>query len=100
MRPKFDVLALGAVAVDDLYYIDSYPGPDEKAPIRRRQRQCGGMSAIAAITASRLGCRGAYAGVLGRDELSEFAIAQMRREGVNLRHLAQRDGVSPVHSII
>ncbi len=100
MRPKFDVLALGAVAVDDLFYIDSYPGPDEKTPILRRQRQCGGMSAIAAIAASRLGCRSAYAGVLGRDELSDFAIGQMRQEGVNLRHLAQRDGVRPVHSII
>ncbi|HTA29009.1 MAG TPA: PfkB family carbohydrate kinase [Candidatus Cybelea sp.] len=100
MRPKFDVLALGAVAVDDLFYIDSYPAPDEKMPILRRQRQCGGMSAIAAIAASRLGCRTAYGGVLGRDELSEFAIGQMRREGVNLRHLAQRDGVRPVHSII
>ncbi len=100
MRPKIDVLALGAVAVDDLFYIDAYPGPDEKTPIRRVQRQCGGMSAIAAITASRLGCRSAYAGVLGRDELSDFAIAQMRQEGVNLRHLARREGVRPIHSII
>jgi sulfofructose kinase len=100
VRPKFDVLALGAVAVDDLFYIDAYPGPDEKTPVLRRQRQCGGISAIAAIAASRLGCRSAYAGVLGRDELSEFAIGQMRREGVNLRHLIQRDGVRTVHSII
>jgi sugar/nucleoside kinase (ribokinase family) len=100
MRKKFDVLALGAVAVDDLFYIDSYPGPDEKAPILRRERRCGGMSAIAAITASRLGCRSAYAGVLGRDELSEFAIKQMRQEGVNLRHLARRDCVRSIHSVI
>jgi sugar/nucleoside kinase (ribokinase family) len=98
--PKYDVLALGAVAVDDLFYIDSYPGPDEKTTILRRERRCGGMSAIAAIAASRLGCRSAYAGVLGRDELSEFGIEQMRREGVRLRHLARRDGVRPVHSII
>jgi len=100
MRPKYDVLALGAVAVDDLFYIDSYPGPDEKTPILRRQRHCGGMSAIVAIAASRLGCRCAYAGVLGRDELSEFAIDQMRREGVQLRHLGCREGVRPIHSII
>ena len=99
MRKKFDVLALGAVAVDDLFYIDSYPAPDEKAPILRRERRCGGMSAIAAITASRLGCRSAYAGVLGRDELSEFAIKQMRQEGVNLRHLARRDCVRCISSI-
>jgi sulfofructose kinase len=100
MRPKFDLLALGAVAVDDLFYIGSYPGPDEKTPVLRRERRCGGMSAIAAIAASRLGCKCAYAGVLGRDELSDFAIGQMRQEGVNLRHLARRAGVRPVHSII
>jgi sugar/nucleoside kinase (ribokinase family) len=100
MRPKFDLLALGAVAVDDLFYIGSYPGPDEKTPILRRERHCGGMSAIAAIAACRLGCKGAYAGVLGRDELSDFAIGQMRREGVNVRHLARRAGVRPIHSII
>ena len=100
MHPKIDVLALGAVAVDDLLYIDAYPGPDEKSPVRERQRRCGGMSAIAAITACRLGSRGAYAGVLGRDELSGFAVNEMRREGVDLRHLARRKGVAPVHSII
>src|SRR5580658_768938 len=100
MRPKFDVLALGAVAVDDLLYIGAYPGPDEKTPVLRRERRCGGMSAIAAIAASRLGCSCAYAGVLGRDELSDFAIGEMRREGVNLRHLARRERVRPIHSII
>ena len=100
MRPRFDLLTLGAVAVDDLFYIESYPGPDEKTPVLRRDRQCGGMSAIAAITASRLGCKSAYAGVLGRDELSEFAIGQMRMEGVDVKLLARRDGVRPIHSII
>jgi sugar/nucleoside kinase (ribokinase family) len=38
--------------------------------------------------------------VLGRDELSEFAIGQMRREGVDVKLLARRDGVRPIHSII
>jgi sugar/nucleoside kinase (ribokinase family) len=100
MSAKFDLLTLGAVAVDDLCYVDSFPKPDEKTPVLRRQRQCGGMSAIAAITASRLGGKSAYAGVLGREELSKFAFHQMRAEGVNLRHLRRRDGVRPVHSII
>ncbi len=100
MRTKLDLLALGAVAVDDLFYIGSYPGPDEKTPVLRRERRCGGMSAIAAITACRLGGKGAYAGVLGRDELSDFAAAQMRREGVDLRHLARRAGVRAIYSVI
>jgi sugar/nucleoside kinase (ribokinase family) len=100
MAPKFDLLTLGAVAVDDLFYVQSFPKPDEKTPVLRQQRNCGGMSAIAAITASRLGCKSAYAGVLGREELSDFAINQMRQEGVDIRHLSRRKGVRPVHSII
>jgi sugar/nucleoside kinase (ribokinase family) len=58
------------------------------------------MSAIAAITAARLGCACAYAGVLGTDELSDFAADQLGREGVNLKHLARREGVRPIHSVI
>jgi sugar/nucleoside kinase (ribokinase family) len=58
------------------------------------------MSAIALITAARLGCACAYAGVLGREELSDFAAAQMHGEGVNLKHLARRAGVRPIHSVI
>jgi sulfofructose kinase len=100
VKPKFDLLALGAVAVDDLLYAASYPVADEKAAVLRRERQCGGMSAIALITAARLGCSCAYAGVLGREELSDFAAAQMRAEGVNLKHLARRAGVRPIHSVI
>lgn len=100
MKPKFDLLALGSVAVDDLLYATSYPAADEKAEVLRRERQCGGISATAAITAARLGGSSAYAGVLGGDELSDFAAAQMRAEGVNLKHLARRAGVRPIHSVI
>lgn len=99
VNPKFDLLTLGSVAVDDLLYA-TYPAPDDKAEVLRRERQCGGMSAIAAITAARLGCSAAYAGVLGTEELSDFAAAQMRAEGVNLKYLARRDDARTIHSII
>ncbi|HZM01844.1 MAG TPA: PfkB family carbohydrate kinase, partial [Candidatus Saccharimonadales bacterium] len=100
MRRKFDVLALGAVSVDDLLYVDSYPAPDEKAEVLRRERQCGGISGIALIAAARLGASCGYAGVLGRDELSRFAAGQLRAEGIDLKHLARRGGVGPIHSVI
>jgi sugar/nucleoside kinase (ribokinase family) len=58
------------------------------------------MSAIAAITASRMGGKGAYAGILGRDEFSYFVAGQLREEGVSLVYLARREGVRPIHSII
>jgi sulfofructose kinase len=100
VKPKFDVLGLGIVAVDDLLCVESYPAADEKAEVLRRERQCGGISAIALIAAARLGASCAYAGVLGKDELTAYAAAQMRAEGIHLKHMARREGVRPVHSVI
>ncbi|PYI89094.1 MAG: hypothetical protein DME26_01975 [Verrucomicrobia bacterium] len=68
-KKAFDILGLGAVAVDDFIYVEHYPQPDEKARVVRRQRKCGGLTAIALVAAARLGARCAYAGVLGHDAL-------------------------------
>src|SRR5206468_4095602 len=71
---RIDILGLGAVAVDDFIYLEAYPAPDAKARVLRRERNCGGLTAIALVAAARLGARCAYAGVLGRDESSGFAV--------------------------
>ena len=34
----FDILGFGALAVDDLLYVDEYPGADGKVRVRRRER--------------------------------------------------------------
>jgi sugar/nucleoside kinase (ribokinase family) len=70
MTKTIDILGLGYTAVDELVYVDAYPAADAKAPIRRRERQCGGLSATALVAAARMGCRCAYAGILGYDEHS------------------------------
>lgn len=96
----FDILGLGCVAVDDLIYVEAFPPPDAKTPVLRTQRQCGGLTATALVAAARLGSTCAYAGVLGTDELSAFALAQMQREGISLAHALQRAEAGPVHSFI
>ncbi|MEP6663008.1 MAG: PfkB family carbohydrate kinase [Verrucomicrobiota bacterium] len=100
VKAKFDILGLGAVAVDDLIYVTGYPPADTKTHVLRTERQCGGLTAIALIAATRLGSKCAYAGVLGEDEFSQFAIAQMQNEGVDLKHLQRRQDARPVHSFI
>jgi sulfofructose kinase len=103
MKPKkarFDVLGLGTVAVDELIVADRYPAADAKTRVQTAERQCGGLTAIALIAATRLGARCAYAGVLGNDELSHFAIEQLRREKIDLRSLRVRTDAPPVHSFI
>jgi ribokinase len=100
MDVRFDILGLGCVAVDDLLYVDAYPPPDSKVRVQRRERQCGGLTATALVTASRLGAACAYAATLGTDELSEFAVERLRAEGVDVGGVRRVAGARPIHSVI
>src|SRR5262245_66114515 len=90
LQAEIDILGLGAVAVDDLSYVAAYPPADAKVSVLRSERHCGGLTATALVAAARLGSRCSYAGVLGQDELSAFAIGRMRAEGINFEWLVQR----------
>jgi len=97
---RIDILGLGAVAVDDFIYVDAYPPPDAKARVLRRERYCGGLTAIASVAASRLGARCAYAGVLGHDELSCFAAEFLKREKIDLSWMKRMGSARPICSNI
>lgn len=99
-RPTIDILGLGAVAVDDLIFVESYPPPDAKVRVVRRERHCGGLTATALVAAARLGARCAYAGVLGREALSDFAAACLEQEGVEVSGAQRTPTARPVHSNI
>jgi len=97
---RIDLLGLGAVSIDDLVYVESYPPADAKVPVLRSQRHCGGLTGTALVAASRLGLKTAYGGVLGTDELSSFITEYMKGEGVDMTHVLHRPGVHPIHSFI
>ena len=100
MPSAFDVIGLGAVAVDDLYYLDVFPRPDEKVLVVASERQAGGLSGTALVAAARLGCSAAYAGTLGEDELSRFILDGLRAEGVSTEWVVRRAGARPYRSAI
>ncbi len=100
MPQKADILGLGAVTVDDLLFVPSYPGPDSKMQVSRRERHCGGLAATAMVAAARLGARCALAGALGDDELSRFAWDCLAREGIDLSHMRRVPSARPIHSTI
>lgn len=100
MTSTLDILGLGCVAVDDLLYVTRYPAADNKQQVLRRDRQCGGLTATALVAACRMGARCAYAGTLGQDELSEFAVQRLAAEQVDLCYLQRCDGARPIHSTI
>jgi sulfofructose kinase len=97
---NLDVLGLGGVAVDDLLYVTSYPAADAKARVLRRERQCGGLTATALVTAARLGSKCGYAGVLGHDPLSTFVAEHLQSEGIATTYMIRRSDARPIHSTI
>jgi len=101
MDAPLDILGLGAVAVDDLLYLDHYPEADSKMPVQRRERRAGGNAGTALVAARRMGRACDYAGSLDEtDPLSRFIISAFEAEGVSVRHLARRPGTRPVYSTI
>ena len=96
----WDILGFGAVAVDDLVYLDAFPAPDSKARVRARERHGGGLCATALVAAARLGARCAYIGVLGQDELSRFSLDELRRENIDVSQVLADESARPHHSTI
>ncbi len=98
--PTIDVLGLGAVAVDDLLYVDCYPEAESKIRVHRRERQCGGQTGTALLAAARFGVRTSYAGQLGEDEFSREVIANFAREGIATCWAPVSAAGRPAHSTI
>ncbi len=96
----FDVLGIGAVAVDDVLYVEEFPAADLKTQVLRRQRYFGGLTSIALVTAARLGSKAAYAGVLGYDDFSEYAIVKLSQEAINLDFVVRHPEARPILSTI
>ena len=96
----FDILGLGAVAVDDLLFVEAYPPPDTKTRITRLERHCGGLTGTALVAAARLGACCAYAGMMGRDDLSDFVLRRLEREGIDVSRVLRRRQAGPAHSHI
>ena len=98
---KYDVLGIGVVAVDELLYVDDYPPADRKIVVRRRRRECGGLTGTALVAAARLGARAGYIGTLGTDdELSQIVRRQFESEGVDLAPCVVRSDARPYYSTI
>jgi sugar/nucleoside kinase (ribokinase family)/adenylate kinase family enzyme len=98
--PRFDILGFGAIAVDDLLYVEAYPPAESKVRVQKRLRQCGGQTGTALVAAARMHARCAYVGVLGNDELSQFVAESFGREGVAFDLAARNPDARPAHSTI
>jgi sulfofructose kinase len=97
---RWDVLGFGAVAVDDLIYLERYPEADEKVQMRGKARDAGGMAGTALVTAAKLGAPAAWAGVLGFDDLSVWTLEEFVTARVDTEPVIRFGAARPIHSIV
>lgn len=96
----FDIVGLGYSAVDYLGIVPRMPEMDTKLEIECFTRQGGGVTATAMVAAARLGARTAFVGAVGDDDLGDFTVRELDREGVDTSRVVRVPGASSQFSFI
>lgn len=96
----FDIIGLGYSAVDYLGIVPRLPKLDTKMPIEEFTRQGGGVTATAMVAAARLGAKVAFIGAVGDDDLGDFTVRELDKEGVDTSHVVRVPGASSQFSFI
>ncbi len=81
---SFEVVGMGLNSVDFLSLVPEFPTLNSKMKILQFSKQGGGQVATAMVALSRWGVRTKYIGKVGGDELGQFSIHSIRREGVDV----------------
>ena len=80
----FDVVGMGLNSVDFLTVVPEFPAPNSKMKMLQFSKQGGGQVATALVALSRWGAKTKYIGKVGADELGQFSLQSIRREGVDV----------------
>jgi len=99
-QKKFDVIGLGACAVDFLGIVPSFPQPDTKNRMTEFIQQGGGPVATALVALARLGAKVSFVGKLGENELSRFVLDGFRKEGVDTSGVIREKDAGPYFAFI
>ncbi len=89
----------GAVAVDQLVFVDSNIG-DGKGRILRTERRFGGNIATALVAAARTGVRCAFLGHLPDETVEPDLLAFLRQEEIDLSRARLSSSTRPIRSTI
>ncbi|RMG00901.1 MAG: hypothetical protein D6741_06020 [Planctomycetota bacterium] len=95
MPIRWDVLGVGAVAIDDVLFVEGFPRPNEKRRVSQVVRRCGGLTGTALLAAAAWGARCRYGGRLGTDEASQFVAKCFREFDIAI----DENAVSPEHGV-
>jgi sugar/nucleoside kinase (ribokinase family) len=98
------ILCTGIPVLDQVFYLDRFPVPEEKTQARSFVTIAGGCATNAAIAAARLGANVRFAAPLGgpsgQDATGDRILADLLREGIDCSGVVRIDGaVSPLSAI-
>ena len=100
---RWDVVGVGANAVDLVNVVPVYPqplGPASKVRVGRRVLSCGGQTANAMATCAAFGLRACYVGATGSDEQGRLVREALAARGVDAVHVITREATNQFAVII
>ncbi len=97
---NIDVLCVGHACFDLIFAVDRHLGPDEKGVASSFKSCGGGPAANAAVTASRLGYKVAFAGYIGNDIYGKKHIKQLEKESVITDLVVRGSSPTPLSAIL
>lgn len=99
MTRTLQVLGFGALAVDDILYVDR-PLSAGKGKVTSRTQDHGGNVATALVAVARLGGRAGFIGWLSDQPLADIGGRELERHGVDISFAPRRSDARPIRSVI
>lgn len=99
MAHPLHVLGFGALAIDDIVYVDR-PMAAGKGKVTARATDHGGNVATALVAVARLGGRSAFIGWLSDNPLADEGGDALARDGVDVSHAPRHPASVPIRSVI
>lgn len=99
MADGLQILGFGAIAVDDIIYVDR-PLSAGKGKVTSRIIDHGGNVATALVAAAILGGSAGFIGWLSDQPGNDLSARELERHGVDISFAPRRPDAKPIHSII
>jgi sugar/nucleoside kinase (ribokinase family) len=93
------VLGFGALAIDDIIYVDR-PLSAGKGKVTNRTQDHGGNVATALVAVAKLGGRAGFIGWLSDQPLGDVSARELERHGVDISFAPRRHDARPIRSVI
>jgi ketohexokinase len=95
-----EVLGIGIATVDTVFTVDRFPAQNEKCRASGMRLVRGGNATNTLVVLSQLGHKATWGGVLADGSASDPIVDDLRRHGIDLRHVRRVPGSAPPTSFI